>query len=293
MHPKLLFLALISWVARGEEVDCKVGTVCEPCPLPIYRYVSPLEEIPEGDAEFDSMNIPSYCRTGLRGESGDRGLVGRPGFPGAAGMAGPVGPPGPEGAPGLIGPQGLKGPIGVQGAQGLEGPVGLQGSTGPQGIPGIKGPDGPQGLTGPPGPIGPISSSVQVQVPEILNTVVNSLLSIELLNAPILYLTNLLSSGNIFHDILNLPGSVVILSAGFYKVTFLVRALFAGSIALAVNGEWGYETMFPIQDTNTMTQGFVMLNLGVGDSLSLFVNGTTLLSLANVITSSLLLEKLA
>lgn len=292
MRGTLICLAVLSANVLGQEIEYKVGAY-ERCPLPIYRYVSPNEEMPEGNAEFDSMNVPSYCRTGLRGEQGDRGLQGRPGFPGAAGMPGPVGPPGPQGAQGLIGPQGLKGPTGPQGAQGLQGLVGLQGPQGPQGIPGLQGPTGPQGLPGPAGPIGTISVDVEVEIPELLNTLVNDLLSITLLNAPILFLTNLLSLGNIFHDLLNFPGTMVVLSAGFYKVTFLVRALFPGTVALAVNGQWNYDTMFEICDTNTQTQGFAMLNLDIGDTLSLYINGTNLLSLANIITSCFLLEKLA
>lgn len=285
----------VLWAISNSEA-CLKGRQrpCSFSDLPVYRYVGPCEEIPEGDDEFDSLNVPSFCRTGLRGQPGEMGEPGRAGFPGANGMIGEPGAPGAAGADGLIGPQGPEGPVGIQGPKGATGAIGL---TGPAGIAGEDGPaglTGPVGPDGPPGPTGPMSDPINGQVQGYLSSYNYAMVRVDN-NEAIPFDNNGLTTNTIFHDTTVYESSkiFVVLSPGTYKITFLVLTVSSGAVALVINDELLLENTYEISAANQQIQGFLIEDFEIGDHFGIYhVNDTNAFMLAEPINASVIIEKL-
>ncbi|QRP60669.1 collagen-like protein [Corynebacterium minutissimum] len=109
----------------------------------------------------DKLVIGGQVSPSLKGEKGDtgpRGLQGKPGpqgDPGPRGLPGEPGKDGIDGKPGKQGPPGQPGEKGERGLPGEPGKDGIDGKDGEQGPPGDKGDTGDQGPKGDPGERGP------------------------------------------------------------------------------------------------------------------------------------------
>ena len=140
-----------------------------------------------------------------------------------------IGPTGPTGAPGATGQTGMTGGTG---------PTGATGSTGATGAAGVTGPTGPTGATGPTGSQGPAG-----EVPD------DSFASFSTLQT-------LLRVGNLIPLVPDVPdpaGNIVptdtehiILSPGYYLVSYKVSAIFRAAIYMQItpsyNGRAHLET---------------------------------------------------
>lgn len=269
----LLLIAVFTF-AQVIEVDQEKRQPCyEESSISRYRLVIECDSFYEYYDLFDSYNVPSYCRQGVRGDKGPTGEAGRSGYPGANGVQGPEGSAGPIGNQGPSGSQGPQGPQGVQGLAGPRGPTGIVGPTGPEGPEGAQGPTGPQGIEGLPGLAGPLGPEIDAD----LNTF-GYLLTIPALS---------------ILDILDLEVtllSVTVTITALYAVTFALNLILDGLISLAVNGVILPTATFDV-GTN---QGFAVIALNAGDTVSVVLTIDAIsITLSADLNISLILEEFA
>jgi len=89
------------------------------------------------------------------------------------------------------------------------------------------------------------------------------------------------------------PFSVLILSPGTYKITFMVNILSSGAVALTINGLVKPENTYKSNASNQQCIGFLILSLQFGDIIGLrHVNDSNAVTLTDNINASLLMESL-
>lgn len=154
---------------------------------------------------------------------------GATGATGATGASGMTGPQGAVGLTGATGPQGIAGATGVSGSNGLNGANGDTGPSGPTGAAGPSGPAGTDGSSGPSGPSGPAGTGL-AQYGYIYN-LTSQVVAIE---ADVDFDGNGVLSSGLTHSLGT--SSIVIATAGIYKVSFSVSAVESNQFGLFLNG---------------------------------------------------------
>ena len=200
---------------------------------------------------------------------------------GPTGQQGSTGPRGPAGRA-FTGPTGIAGVTGPTGDAGVNGSSGIQGPTGPSGTP-ITGPVGAVGFTGATGVTGLSGSSVPLTTNHAyVDATIDR-------NEPVLNVAAgdplLYTNANITGFNYDAPsGSIVVLTAGVYKISFGFNATDVEDnhptlVGLYINGvqvgpQYAIQTDYsrqlrPIKLATSGTQAVTLINLNFGDIIQL------------------------
>ena len=239
------------------------------------------------EANVSLCNCPCVqCTTcppgppGPAGPTGATGPQGPKGNKGATGLTGPAGPIGLAGAKGAPGPVGPVGPKGATGAMGLTGPAGPVGATGPIGPAGSKGATGATGLTGAMGPAGPAGTNGLNGTNGVNGTnttitggssqygyIYNLSAKVVPLETAVTFSDNGIQTAGITHALGS--STIIVSSAGDYKVTFSVSGTEPNQFALFLNGVMVAGTDYGSGAGTQQNSGQAILAIGANDALTL------------------------
>ena len=199
---------------------------------------------------------------GSQGPQGPRGFQGFQGPTGPTGATGPQGPVGPIGPQGPVGPVGPIGPAGAVGATGATGAVGATGATGATGI------------------------VLDLAYGSFVSTLGQTVVAGEEI-----VLDTEISALNITPNATNTEFTVGVTAP--YRVSYGVLSSDAtGSFALAVNGAEVAGTELTILAANQERAGEAILDLTVGDVVSIINTGAGALTLPTGLNAYLALNRL-